>query len=48
MIAPVQTYGKGNLYRVNHDHPHKETPWTLFRNSGNFHEYEKYGELYFE
>ncbi len=38
---------KGNLYRIDYDHGN-ETLWALFKNSGNFHEYDNFGLFYFE
>lgn len=40
------TRWKGNLYRIDYDKG--ETLWAWRRNSGNFHEYEKFGVLQFE
>lgn len=40
------TRWKGNLYRIDYDKG--ETLWAWQRNSGNFHEYEKFGVLQFE
>lgn len=45
--APGTTW-KGNLYRIDYDHGNKETQWAMFKNSGNFHEYDKFGDFYFE
>ena len=39
---------KGNLYRIDYDHEQKETLWTLFTNSGNFHEENNFGYFHFE
>lgn len=39
---------KGNLYRIDYDHEQEETLWALFKNSGNFHEYEHFGFFHFE
>jgi hypothetical protein len=45
--APVSgTRWKGNLYRIDYDHG--ETLWAWSPNSGNFHEYEKFGIFEFE
>lgn len=45
--APVSgTRWKGNLYRIDYDK--SETLWAWQRNSGNFHEYEKFGIFEFE
>nr|WP_295934919.1 carbohydrate-binding family 9-like protein [uncultured Dyadobacter sp.] len=40
------TRWKGNLYRIDYDKG--ETLWAWRPNSGNFHEYEKFGILHFE
>lgn len=42
------TTWKGNLYRIDYDHQNKETQWALYKNSGNFHEHDKFGDFYFE
>lgn len=39
---------KGNLYRIDYDHNKEETLWALFKNSGNFHEYNNFGFFHFE
>jgi len=39
---------KGNLYRIDYDHEQEETLWALFENSGNFHEYDRFGFFHFE
>lgn len=45
--APVSgTRWKGNLYRIDYDKG--ETLWAWQPNSGNFHEYEKFGIFEFE
>lgn len=47
-IPGAGTKWKGNLYRIDYDHNAEETQWALFKNAGNFHEYEKFGDFYFE
>lgn len=45
--APASgTRWKGNLYRIDYDQG--ETLWAWQRNSGNFHEYDKFGFFEFE
>lgn len=39
---------KGNLYRIDYDHEREETLWALFKNNGNFHEYDNFGFFHFE
>ncbi len=39
---------KGNLYRVDYDHQKDASLWALYKNSGNFHEYDNFGLFYFE
>lgn len=40
------TRWRGNLYRIDYDT--EETLWAWQPNSGNFHEYKKFGTFYFE
>lgn len=40
------TQWRGNLYRIDYDHG--ETLWAWRANSGDFHEYEKFGIFQFE
>ena len=40
------THWKGNLYRIDYDKGEAQWSWQL--NSGNFHEYDKFGNLQFE
>ena len=50
MIAPpvAGSKWKGNLYRIDYDYNNEETLWALYKNSGNFHEYNNFGFFHFE